>query len=505
MSTYKIEARKDISCQAGKMALPVIEAAISAKEEPAFRTVIGKETKGGKFPLYVDTAESEKMFAKIVSVTDEAGSALDADDIVSLTDMPYTAVWRELNENTIKGILVIDEEANTKAAAGLSDNEVEAAMEAAIASGVISRDGARERIAYMAENEIDPPLTLRVIKGWKKYGKPGHRPSCLYQDPYLEESKAKGNESIVAEGLRAAVTRQPIICEGEKSVGKNVYIETIAWLMLMPMYLITFSRQMSPSSIYGEKATDNSASEALASSEGFRLAKSHVALSQAAAQGEAAPELEDDAAKFEVLKARSASVNIIIDQSELYDWLTDGGIMVFNEMNMGEANFMASFANQLTDGTGFLFIPGRGEVPINRDCVLFGTQNADYTGVEEQNEATLSRFGCINFKQPRTVKAQLIAATNSGLAKNGYTGKKLERKYFSQAETFYQYCQKAAERGQITNAALNIRGLVRALIATTESEGYAKLSRQIEIHVVNTCQTDERAELVTALEKYVTV
>lgn len=75
--------------------------------------------------------------------------------------------------------------------------------------------------------------------------------------------KAGASVIQLSKGLRAAVSRNAVICEGEKSTGKNVYLETISWLMGMPMYLITFSRQMSPSSIYGEKTTDNSAAKAL--------------------------------------------------------------------------------------------------------------------------------------------------------------------------------------------------------------------------------------------------
>ena len=110
----------------------------------------------------------------------------------------------------------------------------------------------------MQDNHVDNFLILRVLKGYRMYNKPTHIPSCVYVDPYLDSTQKQKVEGIIAEGLRAAVSRNAVICEGEKSTGKNVYLETISWLMGMPMYLITFSRQMSPSSIYGEKTTDNS-------------------------------------------------------------------------------------------------------------------------------------------------------------------------------------------------------------------------------------------------------
>ena len=334
-------------------------------------------------------------------------------------------------------------------------------------------------------------------------------------------------EGIIAEGLRAAVGRHAIICEGEKSVGKNVYLETLAWLLNMPMYLITFSRQMSPSSVYGEKTTDNSAAKKLAEFDPEILEKADrvneklkFSLNLLYKQGldankameaatEALPEEDKDvlkkASEFKKLQAQSASVNIIIDASELYDWLEDGGLMCFNEMNMAEANFFASFTNQLLDGTGFLFIPGRGEVPINKDCVLFGTQNADYQGVEQQNEATMSRFGCLYFEQPETIKAQLVAAVTSALKKDGFDGVTLDKKYYDESEKYYIQCRSAVRQSTVTNACLNIRGYVRALTEVAESDGRARLSRQVEIQVINTCPFDEREPLVNIKRQIITL
>ena len=180
-------------------------------------------------------------------------------------------------------------------------------------------------------------------------------------------------------------------------------------------------------------------------------------------------------------------------------------VLCFNEMNMAEANFFASFTNQLLDGTGFLFIPGRGEVSIHKDCVLFGTQNADYEGVEQQNEATMSRFGCIEFRQPETIKGQLVAAVDSRLKKDGFTGVSLSAKHYKEAEAFYKQCRGAVRKAQVSNAVLNIRGFVRALVTVAESDGYATLKRQIGIHVINTTPTDERQALYDILENIVTL
>ena len=130
---------------------------------------------------------------------------------------------------------------------------------------------------------------------------------------------------------------------------------------------------------------------------------------QVAAGNREIPATVEKAAKYEYLRAKASSVSIVQEESCLVEWIKNGGVMCFNEMNMAEANFFASFTNQLTDNTGFIDIPGYGHLEINPDCILIGTQNADYTGVCEQNDATMSRFGCIQFPYPKSIKAQLEA------------------------------------------------------------------------------------------------
>lgn len=420
-------------------------------------------------------------------------------------------------------VLKDEASANKKSDVGLS-KDLQEVIRGIVEQGIVSEDEIKKRVSYMQDNHVDNFLILRVLKGYRMYNKPTHIPSCVYVDPYLDSTQKQKVEGIIAEGLRAAVSRNAVICEGEKSTGKNVYLETISWLMGMPMYLITFSRQMSPSSIYGEKTTDNSAAKALSEFDQNILAKAEVIrekmrfaasmlsgkscnLEQAIEKALPAEDRKilEQAKQFEILRAKAASVNITIDASELYDWLIDGGLLCFNEMNMAEANFFASFTNQLLDGTGFLFIPGRGEVSIHKDCVLFGTQNADYEGVEQQNEATMSRFGCIEFRQPETIKGQLVAAVDSRLKKDGFTGVSLSAKHYKEAEAFYKQCRGAVRKAQVSNAVLNIRGFVRALVTVAESDGYATLKRQIGIHVINTTPTDERQALYDILENIVTL
>ena len=173
-------------------------------------------------------------------------------------------------------------------------------------------------------------------------------------------------------------------------------------------------------------------------------------------------------------------------------------------LSPSESNFFSSFANPLTDGTGFLFFPGRGEVKMHKDCVLFGTQNADYEGVMQQNEATMSRFNTLHFEQPRSVIGQFKAATKAALEADG-NDYVLPEKYFTVAEKFYQKCMDAVHEGAIRNNVLNIRGFVRALTIVADSECTCSLARWLEVCVIDSCPADEHDAIKSYLEATVVI
>lgn len=211
---------------------------------------------------------------------------------------------------------------------------------------------------------------------------------------------------------------------------------------------------------------------------------------------ESGNDLQKKAAEFELWKARAASVAIVQEESCLVEWIRNGGVMCFNEMNMAEANFFASFANQITDGSGFIDIPGYGRLEINPDCILIGTQNADYTGVCDQNDATMSRFGCIQFPYPNSIKNQLLAVVGK---------EKLADQYFTECDKFYKELLKAVHKGLVSNSCLNIRGMIRALEAVALIPGATTLKRQITIHVINTCPKEDREDLQLQLQEIVSL
>lgn len=499
--TYEVIIKTNSTCPQRANVLSLLDASAAS-----FKTVVGSQLLRGFYPVYVDKEDKPCLYGFIQSVKD-GETELDNDAINEIVSNGANTVLKSYSGTLISGQMILDEVRQANVDQDFISPKLQAIIDQKINDGIISKEEMDERLKVMKINKVDEALKIRVIRGYRKYNKAAHKPRCIYVDPYIDKVKP-GEDGIIAEGLRHAINRMASICEGEKSVGKNVYMETIAWLLGMPLYMIGFSRQMSPASIYGEKSTDNSASEKLKTMSTEAMAKvmldSKTLLDENGKPIKKINECLKAAAEFEIAKARAASVSIVIDPSELYDWMIDGGVLVLNEMNMGESNFMSSFLNPLTDGTGFLFIPGRGEVKMHDDCVLFGTQNADYEGVQQQNEATMSRFNGLYFKQPESVIGQFKSATAAELKKRG-CDYELDNQYYQQAQSFYSQCMKAVRKGDVSNSVLNIRGFVRALTLVADSECHIKLNRQLQTCVVNTCPTDERDALAAILNSIVTL
>lgn len=497
------------------------------------KVVVGENGTGG-FSAYLDEAKDENNIGRVMNVLDESGTA---QSLATLCEELYEIKIEKFEKNVFTGKFnLLGMKTEEKEAESKESDRIMSLIKEKIDAGIISKEEMRDILRYMKEELFDERLMYYVIKQYAGHsGKQPQRPSTLYKDPWLKERKAARKQTDVAEACRNALVGNAIILEGPKAVGKNVFTETIAWILHKPLYLITFSPNMAPSFIYGEKSTDNSAAEALAKFDPEILKKAKeiedrrnnarmlAALARSSGANEAVVKMaEDSAAKltveeedilsqaalFQKQAVQATSVNIVVDSSPLYDALADenGAMICFNEMNLAEPGFFASFTNQLTDGTGFINIPGRGEVKIHKGFCIVGTQNADYAGCQQQNEATVSRFGCIRFKQPKSIVNLLKVATMSKIRKDGFDDVEIPDEYVKQAADFYNAVYGASTRpdAMITNASLNIRGYVRALSVVAESNGECKLVDELQTQVINTCDPEEVEALMTMAKQSIT-
>lgn len=366
---------------------------------------------------------------------------------------------------------------------------VDDAVKRVVSEGIMSQEQADTNLAILRAHQVSDTLISRVFDRCKKYNKPAHKAGTVFVDAYRNRKDPEAR--IIANTIRCIETGSAVIFEGDRSVGKNVCAETIAQLLNMPYYLITFNKRMSSEDIYGAKTTDNSASQMLTADR----AEAYLEVMRGKGAG---PDALQKAIEFQLYQAKAASINIVQEASQFVEWLLNGGLMVLNEMNLSDPNFFASIFNQLLDGTKFLYVPGYGRVDVHPDCVIIGTQNkACYAGVSQQNNATMSRFGCIVFDFPDSIRKQLKEAIGGRF--------EVASEYYQQTDNLYRQFKKIVDSGTIGNECLNIRGFVRAIEAFAVDPSSTKLSAQIMIHVVNTCPEDNRKELAKQVEEFVTL
>ncbi|MCR5624998.1 MAG: AAA family ATPase [Lachnospiraceae bacterium] len=412
----------------------------------------------------------------VQNIEDEKRNIFKNDVIIEATKGKYEAFIDKLS-TTPKCFEVLFKEILPEKAEIKSDSSFKEETERIVSEGITTREEIDERIKCMRSNGVPDGIIHLVLDNYKEYSKPVKRPKTLYRDPTVGKEK----ETIFTRMISQTLVGRATIYEGDKSVGKNVASETLAWVLGMPYFLITFNRMLTQDEIYGTKSTAEPKLIKMTDDEAVNLAKK-------------------DKETFDVLCAKAATVQIKQEISQLTEWLSSGGVMCFNEMNMADSNFFGSFTNQITDGTGFLDVPGIGRVYINPNCVLVGNQNKGYTGAMEQNEATMSRFGCIQFDYPASIKEILMASAKIAKKNN------LDEQYYEQCDKLYKIYLAAVRKGQsISNAVLNIRGFVSALDAVSLLPGFITLSSEIEINVINTCPEEDRAVLITTLKDVITL
>lgn len=441
----------------------------------------------GSTVLFLGTVAEENICGFVTEAADDKGNPVDMGDFRSAIVNGYKAYATQLDGDPSGKTYIVEvdiEEAKAAAPADVSA-ELEAAIKAASAYCPIEE--VRERVEYLKGNKIPDRIILLVLGQYRTYKKAVRRPSTLYVD-----LKAGTPEGILLRAICNMLTGNALDFIGDKSVGKNVCAETLAWVFNKPYYLITFSRQMTPDDVYGSKTTIPPELTKIGEEEAQKLALADIRVSLGIFQEESEM---DDAARWRVLSATAAALTIKQEESELVNALDDGGVMVFNEMDMADANFFASFANQLTDGTGFIFIPGVGRQKISPDFTLIGTQNDNEAGAESQNRPTLSRFGGIRFAYPDSIKNQLKAATKG--CRNLTSG------YYDACEKLYDAFLKAVHAKTIDNGCLNIRGFVRALKLCSYSEHCVSLKSAIRDHVITLCKPADVPSLLHHLDRLV--
>ena len=407
---------------------------------------------------------------------EKIGKALDIEmsDIPHIYDARVTAADLKTNQFTVT---------LTASDAAEASSDYDEDIKYAVENGMLDEDEVRETVSVLEENRVHPSVIKTVLRGVSKFERGLHQPSAIYKD-------CKKGESILNKALIGALTGNALIFAGEKSTGKNVCAETLAYVLQRPYYRVAFEKDMMLEDIFGSTTTDNSAADALE----LKLAKAKVLVN--ADPKHADPKLVEDAAQFELLKAKSACIRLGHDLADTIEWAENGGVMVYDELNMASANMLQACMNSAADSEKVLIVPGMGEIKLNPACVLIGSMNPGYAGTFELNEATKSRCGFINFDYPEEIECQLKA--NFGKTA-------VPAKYYKACNMLYKDFKTAVSQGRVSSSCLNIRGFVNAIKGIERFPEATTLSEQIKTYVIEGCSVDERKLLEAMLNDKVAI
>lgn len=489
---YKVIAKPNVTCAYGKS---LLKGASLPNGDVIF---IAPQTPGGAWTAaYKIASQKLGLVRALYDVSTGKEVAITASGISntlgSMGEYNHSCTLSEVDGDG-NFVITLDIEVMETALSDAKIDAYEKKIEEAVNAGIMSKPEAVAKVTWLINNRVPQPLIEWVISIWQPCDNV-KQPKTLYVDT---DPKGK-TASVAAKAIYYIMLGHNMIFEGEKSSGKNVLIESTCWAMNAPYFMDTLGRQMSYDSMFGDKKTVENELFQLSKDDMERLTLSYII--SKCNPNEATPEDFKDAAKFEELSAKAASVNLVQEVSEFVGWILNPhpyAVYVPNEMNLADANFLSKIFNQVLDDTGFIYCPGFGRLNIPKTKSIIATQNNgdSYLGIGQQNEATMSRLSCIVFPIAEKISPQLKAMMK---------GKAIDEAIYIGLDKFWHECKEVANNANSTKnfgtSVLNIRGFGRALEAFATVPGLIDIKTAIIEAVINTCPLDERPYIINALAK----
>lgn len=244
--------------------------------------------------------------------------------------------------------------------------------------------------------------------------------------------------TILEEAIAAILAGKNILLVGDKSTGKNVLAENLAYLFARPMWNISFHVSVDASSLVG-----------------------------------------DDTLKSGEVIFREGPISL----ASRY-----GGFAILDEINMAKNEAMAVLHSVL-DYRRRIDIPGYKLIEVHPATRFIATMNYGYEGTRDLNEALLSRFAII--KMPSIADSDL-----KYLIKTHY--QKLSDDFLTNLINFFKDLKDKAESHEISNSAPDLRGIFDCLDLVKEGLEFKEAMR---LCLVNKIFDEYEASLIEDLLK----
>lgn len=229
-------------------------------------------------------------------------------------------------------------------------------------------------------------------------------------------------DEILREATSAILARKNILLVGDKSTGKNVLAENLAYLFKRPLWNLSFHINIDSSVLIGDDTLKNG--------------------------------------------------NVIFREGPITKAANCGGFVVLDEINMAKNEAMAVL-HSILDYRRIIDIPGYDIIKLHPATRFIATMNYGYQGTRELNEALLSRFVII--KMPLISRERLVE-----LIKKEYP--KMKDEYVGNIAFFFYDLKLKAEAGEISRSAPDLRGVFDAIDLVKED---LSLSSALELTIAN--------------------
>ena len=210
-------------------------------------------------------------------------------------------------------------------------------------------------------------------------------------------------DQVWNKAVAAMLAGKNLLLVGEKSTGKNVLAENLASYFNRPLWDISFNINIDTASLIGS----------------------------------------------DTLRAG----NVVFQPGPIYDCARFGGFGILDEINMAKNEAIAVLHSTL-DYRRSIDIPGYRRIDLHEATRFIATMNYGYAGTRELNEALLSRFVVIEMPILAEEDIDLLLQREFPL---------LKERYRMQLAALFIDLRKKVEGGEISNACLDIRGLIDAI------------------------------------------
>ena len=297
---------------------------------------------------------------------------------------------------------------------------------------------------YLLSNNFTADDIQCIFNTYKKY------PSeVAWRIPQKPKTMFKDSFGGLETGFTAILNKFHLLCSGEKGTGKNVFIETFAYIFQRPLYTISINRESDKYDLVGSKTIDIETNE---------------------------DGVVENKVKF--------SPEVLLESMEV------GGILNIDEINFADPG-VTGLLHSICDDRRAIEVPGYKYVEADDNFVMMATMNLNYQGTNELNEALQDRFVDILFPNNNSILDVLVDKC-----------KDIDKSQLKLANKVYEKMVSIVRDrdGQLDDNCITVRGFIQGCMMSKR----LGLKKALEVCVANKIKDSEyRQNVLTIIENFI--